>query len=118
HLRREARHRLLVVRGGEPGQQMAVSGADFEIGTDGLGHVGWRPDGLACPQRGAAIALEQLLEDTLGLGPGVPYHHGADDGRAFDLTMIAAHGAAVLLENRFLPADGVHPAADVARVSI
>src|SRR6185436_10124712 len=77
-----------------------------------------RADRLVRPERGAPVGLEELLEYALGLGARISDHHSADDGRALDLPMVAPDGAAVLLEDRFLPADGLDAAADVAGVRV
>src|SRR5262245_18197233 len=117
-LHREARHRLLVVRGGESREEMTVAGLDLEVWLDRGRHLVGGADGLAGPRLRPTVRLEQAREDPVRLGAGVADHDGADDRGALDLPVIAPDLAAVLLEDRLLAPHRLDPAADVARVGV
>src|SRR5262245_19407367 len=101
-LRRQARHRVLGVGGGEAGEEVSVAGPDLQIGLDRGRHLVGGADGLIGPRLGPTVRLEQALEDALSLCPRVADHDGADDGRALDFPVVAPDRAAVLLQDRFL----------------
>src|SRR5207249_316835 len=105
HLGHQAAHRLLVVGGGEPRDEVPVADVvDAEVWADRGRDILRRPDRLVGPGTCATICLEEAREDALGLGARVPNDDRAHDGRPFDVPMVTSHGPAVLSEDRLLAA--------------
>ena len=99
-LRREPRHRLLVIVRGDAHDQVPV--AERDLGGDLLDDIVDRAHRLVVPVPGDPVAVERRVEQALRLCPIVADEHRPDAGRALDLGRVAADGLAVAKEDLLL----------------